>query len=85
MELHESGILKKYKVKLIGASPVAIATAEDRRQFKEAMEEIGIATAVSGTAVNTKEARKIMRRIGLPVIIRPAYILGGERYRNCRV
>lgn len=78
MELHEAGILKKYKVKLIGASPAAIATAEDRRQFKEAMEEIGIPTAISGTANNVKEASRIMRNIGLPVIIRPAYILGGK-------
>jgi len=78
MELHEKGILKKYKTKLIGASPEAIATAEDRRQFKEAMQEIGIATAVSGTARNIKEARKILKDIGLPVIIRPAYILGGQ-------
>ncbi len=78
MELHETGLLKKYNVKLIGASPEAIATAEDRQQFKDAMEEIGITTAISGTANNVKEASRIMRNIGLPVIIRPAYILGGK-------
>jgi carbamoyl-phosphate synthase large subunit len=78
MELHEKGLLKKYKTKLIGASPEAIATAEDRQQFKDAMQEIGIATAASGSARNIKEARKIMNGIGLPVIIRPAYILGGQ-------
>jgi len=78
MELHEKGILKKYKLKLIGASPEAIATAEDRQQFKDAMDGIGLKTAVSGTAHNLEDARVIMREIGLPVIIRPAYILGGK-------
>ena len=78
IELHEKGILKKYKTKLIGASPEAIATAEDRQQFKDAMNEIGIATAISGTAHNLEEARAVMAEIGLPVIIRPAYILGGK-------
>jgi carbamoyl-phosphate synthase large subunit len=78
MELHNQGILEKYKIKLIGASPEAIATAEDRQQFKDAMNEIGLNTAISGTANNLKDARKIMKKIGLPVIIRPAYILGGK-------
>jgi carbamoyl-phosphate synthase large subunit len=77
MELHEKGLLKKYRTKLIGASPQAIATAEDRQQFKDAMGEIGLATAASGTARNMEEARKTMKKIGLPAIIRPAYILGG--------
>jgi len=78
MELHNQGILKKYGIKLIGASPEAIATAEDRQQFKDAMNEIGLTTAVSGTAHDLSNARKIMKKIGLPVIIRPAYILGGK-------
>jgi len=78
MELHGQGILKKYKIPLIGASPKAIATAEDRQQFKEAMQEIGLAVATSGTAHTPEEARKVMNKIGLPVIIRPAYILGGH-------
>jgi carbamoyl-phosphate synthase large subunit len=78
MELHETGVLRKHGVKLIGASPEAIATAEDRQQFKVAMNEIGLKTARSGTAHSLAAARKIMRKIGLPVIIRPAYILGGQ-------
>src|ERR1039458_5357184 len=69
IELHEKGILKKYKTKLIGASPEAIATAEDRQLFKDAMNEIGIATAVSGSAHNLSEARAVVSKIGLPVII----------------
>jgi carbamoyl-phosphate synthase large subunit len=78
MELHNGGILKKHDVQLIGASPEAIATAEDRQQFKDAMEEIGLKTARSATAHNLDDARKVMKKIGLPVIIRPAYILGGK-------
>jgi carbamoyl-phosphate synthase large subunit len=78
MELHDQGILKKHGIKLIGASPQAIATAEDRQQFKDAMQEIGLAVATSGTARTPEQALKIMREIGLPVIIRPAYILGGH-------
>jgi carbamoyl-phosphate synthase large subunit len=78
MELHNKGLLKKYRTKLIGASPGAIATAEDRQQFKDAMEAIGLATAASGSARDMREARGTMDKIGLPVIIRPAYILGGQ-------
>jgi carbamoyl-phosphate synthase large subunit len=78
MELHNQGILKKHGVQLIGASPEAIATAEDRQQFKDAMTEIGLKTAISGTAHNLDDARQVMKKIGLPVIIRPAYILGGK-------
>jgi carbamoyl-phosphate synthase large subunit len=78
MELHDQGTLKKHGVPLIGASPTAIATAEDRQQFKVAMQEIGLNVANSGTAHSMAEARKIMKQVGLPVIIRPAYILGGQ-------
>ena len=78
MELHDQGILKKHGIKLIGASPQAIATAEDRQQFKDAMQEIGLTVATSGTARTPVEALKIMKKIGLPLIIRPAYILGGQ-------
>ncbi len=78
MELHENGVLKKYGVELIGASPEAIATAEDRQKFKDAMTAIGLKSAISGTAHNLKQAKAVMRRIGLPVVIRPAYILGGK-------
>ncbi|HSW85219.1 MAG TPA: carbamoyl-phosphate synthase large subunit [Candidatus Saccharimonadales bacterium] len=78
MELHRNGLLKKYSVDLIGASPKAIATAEDRQLFKEAMQQIGLAVAKSGTAHSISQAKRIIKEIGLPVIIRPAYILGGQ-------
>lgn len=63
---------------LIGANAEAISTAEDRGKFKEAMIEIGLDVPRSGIAHNMEEAAKILKEIGLPVIIRPAYILGGR-------
>ncbi len=63
---------------LIGANAEAIATAEDRGKFKQAMIEIGLNVPLSGIAHTLPEAQKILKEIGLPVIIRPAYILGGR-------
>ena len=63
---------------LIGANAEAIATAEDRGKFKQAMIEIGLNVPRSGIAHTLPEAQKILKEIGLPVIIRPAYILGGR-------
>ena len=63
---------------MIGASGEAIATAEDRDLFRRAMEEIGLQCAQSGIAHNMDEAMTVIEDIGLPVIIRPAYILGGK-------
>jgi len=63
---------------LIGANAEAIATAEDRDKFKQAMIEIGLDVPRSGVAHNMEEAHKVLEEIGLPVIIRPAYILGGR-------
>ena len=78
MELAEAGILDRYGVELIGADAEAIATAEDREQFKVAMQEIGLAVPRSGIAHTMNEARTVVAEIGLPVVIRPAYILGGR-------
>ena len=63
---------------LIGANAEAISTAEDRGKFKDAMIEIGLSVPKSGIAHSMPEAQKILKEIGLPVIIRPAYILGGR-------
>jgi carbamoyl-phosphate synthase large subunit len=63
---------------LIGANAEAIATAEDREKFKVAMQEIGLEVPESGTAHSIAEAHEVVARIGLPVVIRPAYILGGK-------
>ena len=77
MELVELGVLERYGVELIGANAEAIATAEDRGRFKEAMIEVGLSVPASGIAHNMAEAQAVIAEIGLPAIIRPAYILGG--------
>jgi carbamoyl-phosphate synthase large subunit len=63
---------------LIGANAEAIETAEDREKFKQAMIGIGLSVPASGTAHNMAEARVVLEKIGLPIIVRPAYILGGR-------
>ena len=78
MALAESGVLEAHGVELIGADAEAIATAEDRELFKRAMAEIGLATPPSATAHTLDEAMAVVGDIGLPVVIRPAYILGGR-------
>ncbi len=78
MELAESGVLEAAGTELIGASASAIATAEDRQLFKQAMIEIGLDVPRSGIAHDIETAREVMQRVGLPVIVRPAYILGGR-------
>ena len=78
MELVEAGVLDEHGVELIGAKAEAIATAEDREQFKQAMIEIGLGVPASGIAHTLDEAMVVVEEIGLPVIIRPAYILGGR-------
>ncbi len=77
MELIESGVVDEYGVEVIGANQSAISTAEDRAKFRQAMIDIGLPVPPSATANTLPEAMEIMERIGLPVIIRPAYILGG--------
>jgi carbamoyl-phosphate synthase large subunit len=77
MALHESGTFDRYGTEMIGAKPAAIATAEDREQFKKAMTEIGLAVPESGFAYTLAEAMDVGEGIGYPLIIRPSYILGG--------
>lgn len=76
-KLYEMGILQKYNVELIGANYYAIKKAEDRELFKESMKKIGLKVPESGIAHNLKESIEVAKRIGFPVIIRPAYTLGG--------
>ncbi len=78
MELSERGVLERYGVELIGADAEAIATAEDRDRFKRAMQEIGLAVPASGIARTLDEAVAVSEQVGLPVIVRPAYIMGGK-------
>ncbi len=79
MALYEQGLVGVPGTpELIGANAEAIATAEDRDKFKQAMLEIGLNVPRSGIAHDMAEAEKVLAEIGLPVIIRPAYILGGR-------
>ena len=72
MELNRSGVLKRYGVELIGASPDAIDKAEDRQRFKQAMSRIGLESARSGIAYNMAEALQVSRKWGsLPLFVPP--------------
>jgi carbamoyl-phosphate synthase large subunit len=77
IDLAKKGILEKYGVELIGASIDAIKKAEDRMLFQKAMEKIGLETPKNGIAKNMKEAAEILKKTGLPAIIRPSFTMGG--------
>jgi len=76
--LDRAGVYKQYGVEVIGCSPDAIARAEDRNLFKQAMLEIGLAVPDSGIATSVEEGTAIGQRIGFPLILRPAFTLGGS-------
>jgi carbamoyl-phosphate synthase large subunit len=78
LALADRGILDKWSVKLIGANEHAVRLAEDRELFKQAMIEIGAQVPRSGTARSLAEAEEIVEKIGLPVVIRPSFTLGGS-------
>jgi carbamoyl-phosphate synthase large subunit len=75
--LAEGGVLEKYGVELIGASLPAIRKAESRMEFRQAMEAIGLKVPQSGIARTMDDVREWGKRISFPIIIRPAYTLGG--------
>ena len=77
LDLHRHGILNRYRVELIGASPEAIDKAEDRLKFKDAMTKIGLGSARSGIAHSLEDAQAVQQTLGYPVIIRPSFTLGG--------
>ena len=76
-ELNKAGILEKYNVKVIGVQVDAIERGEDRVEFKKAMNELGIEMARSEVAYSVDEALKIADQLGYPVVLRPAYTMGG--------
>jgi len=77
VSLHEMGILQKYGVELIGASFEAIQKAEDRDQFRKAMEKLELVVPRSGYVKSPEEALAVIPSIGYPAIIRPSFTLGG--------
>ena len=77
MEAEKKGILKKYKIELIGANSKAISNAEDRKKFRKNMIDIGLDLPKSEIVNNINQASKVLNKIGLPAIIRPAFTLGG--------
>ena len=77
MEAEKKGILKKYKIELIGANSKAISNAEDRKKFRKNMIDIGLDLPKSQIINNINQASKVLKKIGLPAIIRPAFTLGG--------
>ncbi|WP_428247603.1 carbamoyl-phosphate synthase large subunit [Ferrovibrio sp.] len=77
MKLAENGTLEKFKVKLIGASRDAIAMAEDRELFRQAMQRLGLDMPKSATAHTLDEARAVLAETGLPAVIRPSFTLAG--------
>ncbi len=77
MEAEKKGILKKYKIELIGAKSKAIENAEDRKKFRKNMLDIGLDLPKSKIINKYKDAPGVLKKIGLPAIIRPAFTLGG--------
>ncbi|MDA9103281.1 carbamoyl-phosphate synthase large subunit, partial [bacterium] len=77
MEAEKKGILKKYKIELIGANSKAISNAEDRKKFRKNMLDIDLDLPKSKVVNHVRDAAKALRQIGLPAIIRPAFTLGG--------
>ncbi|MBQ0162167.1 MAG: carbamoyl-phosphate synthase large subunit [Treponema sp.] len=78
MELNKAGVLDKYGVKVIGVDLDAIERGEDREIFKETMKELGIECAKSGICHTIEGAEEIAKEIGFPLVVRPAYTMGGQ-------
>ena len=76
-ELNKAGILDKYHVQVIGVQVDAIERGEDRIEFKKAMNALGIEMARSEVAYSVEEALSIAEKLGYPVVLRPAYTMGG--------
>ena len=78
MELEEAGFLKDHNVRLIGTTAETIKKAEDRQEFKDTMEKIGEPVAASKVVTNIQDGIAFSNEIGYPVVLRPAYTLGGS-------
>ena len=78
IELYESEVLQEHGVELLGASIESIQKAEDRRQFHDAMNRLGLSVPESRTVRHVEEAEELAKSIGFPLIIRPSFTLGGK-------
>jgi carbamoyl-phosphate synthase large subunit len=78
MDLQANGVLEKYGVEMIGANAAVIAKAEERDQFKEAMEKIGLDVCLGYTVHTLEEARAALKEVGLPAVVRPSFTMGGS-------
>ncbi|HZL87733.1 MAG TPA: carbamoyl-phosphate synthase large subunit, partial [Pirellulaceae bacterium] len=78
MDLARHGVLDKYGVEMIGANAKVIAKAEEREQFKQAMEKIGLEVCKGETVQSIEHARKVLEMVGLPCVVRPSFTLGGS-------
>ena len=76
-ELNEAGVLEKYNVQVLGVQVDAIERGEDRLEFKKEMDKLGIEMARSEVSTTVEEALAIAERLGYPVVVRPAYTMGG--------
>lgn len=83
VELHRSGVLEKYGVRVLGTPVQAIIDTEDREKFVERLSEIGIKTIDSEAVTTIEEARRVAEELGYPVILRAAYTLGGAGSGFC--
>ena len=78
MDLDKHGVLEKYSVEMIGAIPSVIAKAEERDQFKEAMEKIGLEVCRGEVVSTIEDARRVLADVGLPCVVRPSFTMGGS-------
>ena len=78
MDLEANGVLEKYGVEMIGANAAVIAKAEEREQFKAAMEKIGLDTCTGHTVKTLEHAREALQDVGLPAVVRPSFTMGGS-------
>ena len=81
-ELHRAGVLEKYGVKIIGVNVDAIERGEDRQAFKDTMNRLGIDMPKSKIVNKVEDAEKVAGELGYPVVIRPAYTMGGTGGRT---
>jgi carbamoyl-phosphate synthase large subunit len=78
LDLAKSGVLADHGVELLGATPQAIELAEDRSLFRQVIQTLGLGLPKSGSARSLKEAKQVLTDLGLPIIVRPSFILGGS-------